>query len=245
MPGCANMYEYSRRRLANFCQRSPGILSQQRALAVHDLVVRQRQDVVLVERVQAAEGELVVMEAAVHRIAREVRQRVVHPAHVPLHAEAEPAHVRRARHHRPRRRLLGDRLRVGVLAIDRLVELPQERDRLQVLVAAVFVRDPLARFAAVVEVEHRGHAVDAQPVDVELVEPVDGARDEEAAHLVAPVIEDLRFPIGMEPLPRVGVLVEVRAVEVGEAVLVRREVRRHPVEDRRRCPRGAGDRRGT
>ena len=27
LPGCAHMYAYSERRLANFCQRSPGILS--------------------------------------------------------------------------------------------------------------------------------------------------------------------------------------------------------------------------
>ena len=35
----------------------------------------------------------------------------------------------------------------------------------------------------------------------------------------------------MHALLRVGVLVEVGAVEVAEAVLVAREVRRHPVED--------------
>ena len=35
----------------------------------------------------------------------------------------------------------------------------------------------------------------------------------------------------MEALARVGVLEQVRAVEVREAVLVVREVRRHPVED--------------
>ncbi len=38
-------------------------------------------------------------------------------------------------------------------------------------------------------------------------------------------------PLRMEALPRVGVLVEMGAVEVGEAVPVAREVRRHPVED--------------
>ena len=35
----------------------------------------------------------------------------------------------------------------------------------------------------------------------------------------------------MKALARIGVLVEVRAVEVGEAVLVVGEVRRHPVEN--------------
>ena len=35
----------------------------------------------------------------------------------------------------------------------------------------------------------------------------------------------------MEALARIGMLVERRAVETGEAVLVGREMRRHPVED--------------
>ena len=35
----------------------------------------------------------------------------------------------------------------------------------------------------------------------------------------------------MKALARVGVLVEVRAVEKGQAVLVGREVRRHPIEN--------------
>ena len=170
------------------------------------------------------------MKPPMHRVPREIAEGVVHPAHVPLHAEAEPAHVRGARHHRPRRRLLGDRLRVRVLAIHGLVELPQERHGLQILVAAIFVRDPLARFTAVIEVQHRRHAVDAQPVDMELIEPIDGARDQEAANLVPSVIEYFRLPIGMKTLPPVGVLEQVRAVEIGQPVLVRREMRRHPIE---------------
>ena len=63
------------------------------------------------------------------------------------------------------------------------------------------------------------------------VEPEERAREQEAAHLVAAVVEDEAVPVGVEALPRVAVLVEVRAVEVAEPVLVGREVRRHPVED--------------
>jgi hypothetical protein len=63
---------------------------------VHDLVVRERQDEVLGERVHERERQLVVMPAAVDRLVLEVRERVVHPAHVPLEAEPEPAEVRGA-----------------------------------------------------------------------------------------------------------------------------------------------------
>ena len=82
-------------------------LREQRALAVHDLVVGERQDEVLGVGVDHREGQLVVVVAAVHGIVREVVERVVHPAHVPLEAEAEPAEVGGPRDARPRGRLLG------------------------------------------------------------------------------------------------------------------------------------------
>ena len=91
------------------------------------------------------------------------------------------------------------------------------------------IHSPL--LAGVVEVEHGGDRVHAQAVDVILVEPEQRAGEQEAAHLVAPEVEDVRFPLGMEALARVGVLVEMRAVEVGEPVRVVGEVRGHPVQD--------------
>ena len=138
-----------------------------------------------------------------HRIAREVRERVVHPAHVPLHAEAEPAHVGRARHHRPRRRLLGDRSACRG-ARGRRVSLSCRRSatasRFSWPPCSLGIHSPGLR--AVVEVEHRRDAVDAQAVDVELVEPEQRARDQEAAHLVAAVVEDRGLPVGVKALPR-------------------------------------------
>ncbi len=111
------------------------------------------------------------------------------------------------------------------------VQPAHELDRVVVLATAVRVRDPLARAPRVVEVEHRRDRVDPDAVGVVGVEPVRGARGQEAAHLVAAVVEDRAAPVGMESLARIGVLVQVRPVEVGEAVLVVGEVRRHPVED--------------
>ena len=155
----------------------------------------------------------------------------MHPPHVPLVAEAEAADVERPRHARPRRRLLGEGLHVRVLLVDLGVEGAHEGDRLEVLAAAVLVGQPVARLARVVAVEHRGDGVDPQRVGVVLVEPEHCRGDEEALRLVAAVVEDVAVPLGVEAEPRVGVLEEVRAVEVGEPVLVAGEVRRHPVED--------------
>jgi hypothetical protein len=63
------------------------------------------------------------------------------------------------------------------------------------------------------------------------VEPEERVVEQEVRDLVASVVEDERAPVGMLPLPRVGVLVEVGAVEVDQPVRIAREVRRHPVED--------------
>ena len=68
-----------------------GHLGDQRSLSVHHLVVAQGQDEILVKGVEAAKGEKVVVEAAVHRVALHVVERIVHPAHVPFEAETEAA----------------------------------------------------------------------------------------------------------------------------------------------------------
>ena len=64
-----------------------------------------------------------------------------------------------------------------------------------------------------------------------VVEPEQAVRGEEVAHLVAPVVEDQRAPVGVLTLARVAVLVEVRAVEVGQAVRVLGEMPGHPIDD--------------
>ena len=171
LPGRVNMYASSSRRFASFCQSSPGIFAKQRALQVHDLVVRQRHDEALAVLVQHREGQLVVMKAPVDRILLEVVEGVVHPPHVPLEREARA---------RPRS--------TGFVtpghAVDSSATVTQpgasSRDRLVELAAGT--RSPRGSrgrrsgcgshspaCAAVVEVEHRRDGVDAQPVDVELV----------------------------------------------------------------------------
>ena len=118
----------------------------------------------------------------------------------------------------------------GLARVHELVQLLQERDRVEVLAAAELVRDPLARLARVVEVEHRRDRVDPQAVGVVLAQPEERVREQEVLHLGAPEVEDERAPVGMRAAPRIGVLVERRAVEPRERPLVAREVRRHPVE---------------
>src|SRR5207253_5642250 len=111
------------------------------------------------------------------------------PAHVPLHAEAQAPDVSWPRHHWPGGGLLSHRLHVGKGPVYLGVEPAEEVDRLQVLTTAELVGDPLATLSRVVEVEHRGHSVDAQAVDVIPVQPEESAGDQEALHFMAAVVE--------------------------------------------------------
>ena len=155
----------------------------------------------------------------------------MHPPHVPLEPEAQPVGGGRLGDARPRRRLLGDGGRARDPLVDGGVHLLEELHGLEVLAAAVDVRRPLARRARVVEVEHRGDAVDAQAVGVELLEPVERVRVEVVAHLATTEVEDVGAPL-LVPAPlRVGVLVERGAVEAGQRPLVGREVPGHPVQE--------------
>ena len=164
-----------------------------------------------------------------HRLVLDVLERVVHPAHVPLEVEAEASGARGRADAGPRGGLLGDHDDARVVLADRGVELLQQLDGLEVLAAAVDVGQPLV--ARVVEVEHRRDGVDAQPVEVELLEPVERVGDEEVAHLGTAEVEDVGAPVELLAATRVGVLVEGGAVEAGERPLVLREVGRDPVDD--------------
>jgi hypothetical protein len=81
------------------------------------------------------------------------------------------------------------------------------------------------------KVEHRRDGVDAQAVDVILVEPEKGTADEEVDDLLAAEIEDVRAPVLVLGLLGVGVLVEMCAVEIGQTMLIAREMRWDPVEE--------------
>ena len=141
---------------------------------------------VLGEGVDQAERQLVVMVVAMDRLVMHVAQRVVHPAHVPFQAEAQAAEVGRAARRRSRRSILRRwSARRGCCRCDWML------NSLRNEMASRFSRPPNSLgihspfFAAVVEVDHRGHGVNAQAVDVIFVEPEQGVREQEVAHFVA------------------------------------------------------------
>ena len=97
--------------------------------------------------------------------------------------------------------------------------------------AAVLVGNPFAGFARVVQVKHGRHAIDAQAVHVILLQPEEGAADQETADFGAAIIKNGAGPLGMKTFARVGVLIEVSAVKTRQPVAIGREMRRHPIHE--------------
>ena len=205
--------------------------ADERALSVHDLIVRERQDEVLGECVHEREGEFVLIPLAVDRVEAHIVEHVVHPTHVPLVVEPHAAHVDGLGDQRPRGGLLSDHECLRMILEDRLVEFLQELHRLEIARVAVFVRLPLAVLAPVVEVEHIRDRVDAQAVDVELLKPEQSVRDEEALHLRAAVVKVGRAPLPVLRALLIVGLVEILSVEMAQSLLILAEVPRHPVHD--------------
>ena len=208
-----------------------GHLLEQGRLAVHHFVVGQREDEMLGESIHQREGKQVVIVGTVNRIHREVTQRIVHPAHVPLEGKAETAVRGVARYLRPCGGFLRDHHGVGIILLDHRVEHLEEFDGFEVFVSAVDVGHPFAVAAVVVEIEHRGDRVHAQTVDVIFVEPEQRVGDQEGTHLIASEIEHAGTPFLMFALAPVGIFIGRRAVEAIQTVRILREVGGYPVHN--------------
>ena len=128
----------------------PGHFAEEGALHMHHLVVGQRQNVVFREGVHQGEGDVPVIELAEVGVHLDVVADVVHPAHVPFEVEAQAALVHRVGHLGPGGGFLGHHEHIGVGTEDGGVQLLEELDGLQILVAAIDVGGPLAVLAAVV-----------------------------------------------------------------------------------------------
>ena len=115
--------------------------------------------------------------------------------------------------------------------VRQLIGLAQKIDGVQILVAAVNVRHPLAGLPRVVEIQHGGDGVHAQSIDVILLQPEQRVRNEERANLVAAEVEDQRAPVAMLAQPRIFVLVKRGSIEERQSVRVLRKMRGHPVHD--------------
>ena len=116
-------------------------------------------------------------------------------------------------------------------AVDQRVDLLQKSHRFPVLVATFGIGQPFSGLARIIEVEHRGDRIDAQPVNMELLHPVERVGGQYIGNLAAAKIVDRRIPVRVEAAARVGVLIQRRAIKLGKSMRINREMRGHPVNN--------------
>ena len=85
----------------------------------------------------------------------------MHPAHVPLEGESKAAVLGLSCDLGPCCGFLGNCQESGVCAVDHRVEVFEELDRVEVLVAAVLVCNPLSILLAVIQIQHGGNSVNS------------------------------------------------------------------------------------
>ena len=133
---------------------------------MHHLVVGQGQDEVLGKGVGEGEGDAVVLTLAEQGISGHIVDHIVHPAHVPLKAKAQPAVIPGPGDHGEGGGFLGNHQHSGVKGIGRGVQVLEELHGLEADVAPLPIWAPLPVPAAVVQIEHGGHRVHPDAVDV-------------------------------------------------------------------------------
>ena len=201
------------------------------SLAMHYFIVADGQHKVFAEGVEEAECHLVVVAYAEQRVGLHIAEHIVHPAHVPFKVKAKAAVSRRLAYQRECCGFLGDHHFVGMTAQNGSVQLAQKVNGFQIFISAVDVLLPLAVLAVIVQIQHTGHCIHAQAVDMVLLQPEQGAGDQEGLHFGHAEVEHHGAPFLMLAAPGVGVFIAGQAVKIIQAVAVLGEVCRHPVHD--------------
>src|SRR5690349_919123 len=101
--------------------------------------MRKRQDEILVVMIDHRKRKVVVVVFAMHGVAMEIVERVVHPTHVPFKRKSQPAQIRRTSHLRPGSRFLGNGHYARKLGVGDMVEGTHERNSFKVFAAAVLI----------------------------------------------------------------------------------------------------------
>src|SRR5437762_11160821 len=71
-----------------------GHFREERTLQVHDFIVAEHEHEMLAEGIHERERDAVVMKLPEDVIELDVIEEVMHPTHVPVHLETEPAEIR-------------------------------------------------------------------------------------------------------------------------------------------------------
>ena len=155
----------------------------------------------------------------------------MHPAHVPFVGEAKAVIFRCRCDLRPCGGFFRNDDRAVLTAADDGIQMLEEFNCVEVSVSAVFVRDPFAVLAAIVQIQHGRNRIHTKSVNVIIIEPVQCVSDHEVQDFIAGVVKALCAPVRMFAHSRICIFIGRLAVKVRKTVRIFREMCRYPVEN--------------
>lgn len=195
LPGMAHPIPVKGPEPGKFLPVVPWHPVDERFFPMDHFVVGQGQDEVFRKSIVQGKGNQVLAPFPVQGIRAHVLEHVVHPAHVPFVVEAQASLIRRPGHQRPGGGFFRHHKGLGLFPEHRRVQLPEEFHCFQVLPSPVFVGLPLAVLFPVVQVQHAGHRVDPETVEMVFLQPEQGTGYEEAPYFRPAVVEVHGVPV--------------------------------------------------
>ena len=111
------------------------------------------------------------------------------------------------------------------------IQAADEIHRLKVFIATVLIRQPLTFLTRIVQIKHRGHGINPQRIDMELIDPVQSAADQIVDDLTPSIIENQSTPVSVLTFAGILMFIQGRAVKATEPVGIFREMRRYPIDN--------------
>src|SRR5262245_47249903 len=95
----------------------------------------------------------------------------------------------------------------------------------------MLVRNPLAFFSTVVEIQHRCDRIYTKTINVKLLEPVKRITNQKVSHFIAAVIKNVSSPIRVFAAARVQMFVKRGTIEPAKRPRILWKMRRYPIHD--------------
>ena len=97
--------------------------------------------------------------------------------------------------------------------------------------AAMHIGNPFTSGTRIIAIQHGGNGINTQPVNTISLHPEQRVTRQKIAHFGAAKIVNERAPVAMKSFAGIGIFIQRRAVELRQAVRIRGEMCRHPINE--------------
>ena len=155
----------------------------------------------------------------------------MHKTQVPFKIKAQPPLIHTMRDHRVRRGFFGNHQRARYALVNDLIEFLNQSNRLNVFNPARLIGLPLSLLAAKIQMQHRGHRIHTQAIQMIVLQPKQRVIDEKTRDLFATVIKNRRVPNRVKATKFIGMFVQGCAIKFCQAVRIDGEMRGNPIQN--------------